>query len=75
MRILATLICTLTAINTSAQIDFKSDTIKDLLFPEIVNKIDNFSQEFDFQLRVWSHGGITLPDKKDLFIMSLKNDK
>ena len=73
MRIYLFLLLTLTFNTVHSQIDFDSDTSKSMLFPDVIAKIENLDRDFDFQLRFWTHGGITVPDQKDLFAMTLKN--
>jgi hypothetical protein len=73
MRKIATILFLLFVTNAYAQFDFNSDSLKSTLYPEIVSHIGKLDDNYDFQLRFWIHGGIAIPDQKNLFVMSNKN--
>ena len=73
MKLLISIVLLMTFTRRFGQIDFEPDTNSIALYPNITNKIKNLPHDFDFQFRFWVHGGISLPDKKDLFIMTEKN--
>lgn len=75
MRLLILTALLTTFVYGFGQIDFEPDSDKVALFPEVTRKIRNLPTDFDFQLRFWIHGGIALPDAKNLFIMTYKNGK
>ena len=58
-----------------SQTDFESDSVKNVLYPEVISQIENFPTDYDFQLRFWTHGGIAIPDQKLLVLLSKKNGK
>jgi len=51
------------------------ETKANCLYPSIVNNIKEFKTDFDFQLRFWIHGGNTLPESQDLFVMTQNKGK
>ena len=46
------------------------ETKASCLYPVIISNIKKFNTDFDFQLRFWIHGGNTLPESQDLFVMT-----
>lgn len=73
MRILFSVLLLITFINGYSQINFESDTSKIALYPEITSRIRKLPQDFDFQLRFWTGGGMVVPSEYDLFILTFKN--
>jgi hypothetical protein len=73
MRILISIVLILSFKVVFGQIDFEPDTNRNTLFPGITSKIKDIPNDFDFQLRFWEYGGLSLPDKKSLFIMTMNN--
>jgi len=75
MRTTTTILLLLISSITFSQTDFESDSIREILFPEVISHIEQFPANYDFQLRFWTHGGIAIPDQKLLIILSQKNDQ
>jgi hypothetical protein len=56
-----------------SQTYFESDSVKNVLFPDVISQIEDFPTDYDFQLRFWTHGGIAIPDQKLLILLTQKN--